>query len=110
MSNRQDNKQNNSEPLKIWIWSLITVFFFGLFSYGYCVRGTIVNIVARQNMDSQISVLHSKVSVLEAQYLKAKNNITPELAQNLGFVAVIDQKFVISEVKVPSLSLVNTSN
>lgn len=57
-------------------------------------------------MESELSVLDSKVIQLEAEYIKAKNSITGELAQSLGFVEASDQKFVTRKVKNPGLSLV----
>jgi len=42
------------------------------FSYGYCVRGAIVNIVARESMEKDLSTLNSKVLDLESKYIKAK--------------------------------------
>ena len=107
MTIRKDKRINNSEPLKVWIWSLLGVFVFCLFSYVYLVRGAIVNIVARQNMETNLAVLSSKVSDLETQYIKAKNDVTPELAQSLGFIAVSDanQKFVTRNTKASGLSV-----
>ena len=101
---------NNSEPRKVWIWSLLGVFVFCLFSYVYLVRGAIVNIVARQAMETNLSALDSRVADLEAQYIKAKNNVTPELAKSLGFVAVADsnQKFVMKNAKASGLSLLTS--
>jgi hypothetical protein len=106
----KNKKINNSEPLKKWFWSLVMVFVFCLFSYGYYVRGAIVNIVERQNMETEISVLNTRVVNLESEYIKAKNNITPELAANLGFVPVSNTKFVVKSVNAPSLSLITNSN
>jgi hypothetical protein len=109
MFKRKNKKINNREPLKIWFWSLIGIFIFCIFSYGYCVRGTIVNIVERQNIENEISVLNSKINDLESEYIKAKNNITPELATSLGFVSVSTHKFVTKSVKNPGLSWVNNN-
>lgn len=106
MSKRKEKRINNCEPTKIWFWFLSGVFFLGLFSYGYLVRGTIVDIVARQNMENQISTLSSKVLNLESEYIKVKNNITPTLAQNLGFVSVTTQKFITRDIKTPGLSMI----
>jgi len=94
MFNKKNTISNNREPLKIWVWSLVSVFVFCIFSYIYLVQGAIVNIVARQNMETELSALNSKVVDLETQYMKAKKTITPELAQGLGFVVVSNQKFV----------------
>ena len=107
----QKNKitNNNSESLKRWIWSLISVLVFCLFSYGYFVRGAIVNIVERQSMETEFSILNSKVSSLESDYIKTKNNITPELATTLGFVPVSNQKFVTRTIQNSGLSLLTKS-
>ena len=112
MFNRKDKKINNSEPLKVWVLSLLGLSVFCLFSYVYLVRGAIVNIVARQNMELSLASLDSKVAVLEAEYFKAKSNVTPELAHKLGFVTVsdADQKFVMRDTKVLGLSLLTTGN
>lgn len=109
MSNRKRKNNNSIEPLKIWFWSLIGIFVFCLFSYGYCVRGAIVNIVTRQNMESELSLLDSKVIQLESEYIKVKNSITSELAQGLGFIEASNQKFVTRKVKNPGLSFVAPS-
>ncbi len=106
----KNKKINNCEPLKKWFWSFVMVFVFCLFSYGYCVRGAIVNIVERQNMETEISALNTKVVKLESEYIKAKNNITPELAANLGFVALTNTKFVAKSVNTPGLSLITNEN
>jgi hypothetical protein len=107
MSKRKDKRINNSEPLKMWIWSLTAIFVVCLFSYVYFVRGAIVNIVERQNMEKTLATLTSQVSDLESQYIIAKNSVTPELAKSLGFVAVSDsnQKFVVRDTKVSGLSV-----
>ena len=106
MSTRDDKRINNREPLKIWFWSLIGVLFLCLFSYGYLVHGAIVDIVKRQSMETNISLLNSRVLGLESDYIKINNNITPALAQSLGFVAISNQKFVTRDITNPGLSLV----
>lgn len=107
MSNRREKRKNNIGPSKIWFWSLAMVFLFGLFSYGYCVQGSIVNIVARQNVENKISILDTRVLELEAQYIKAKNGVTRDLAENLGYIEIANQKFVTRKATDLGLSLVN---
>lgn len=107
---REKRIDSNREPVKFWFWSLVVVFSFCLFSYGYLVRGAIVNIVARQNMESEILALNSNVIKLESEYIKLKNSITLELAQNMGFVNVSAQKFVTKAVKSPGLSVLTAGN
>lgn len=108
MTLRRDKRINNSEPLKIWFWSLVGVIVFCFFTYGFLVRGVIVNVVERQNMENELSALNSKVSALESVYIKAKNDITPELAGNIGFVTATKQEFVMREENKPGLSLLTS--
>jgi len=108
LTKRKKIIKNNREPLKRWVWSLITIFFVCIFSYGYFIREMTVNVVTRVAMESELSSLNSKVSNLESEYIKARNNITLEKAQSMGFVTVVNQKFVNKDVKNPGLSLLTT--
>lgn len=105
-----DKKIDNSGSTKGCFWCLIFVLFCSLFSYGYCVRGAIVNIVERQNIESNLSILSTRVAGLEAEYIKAKGAITPELAANLGFISQANKKFVVKTTNTPGLSLITNAN
>ena len=105
MSKRYNKRIDNSEPQRVWFWSLVGVLFICIFSYGFCVRGAIVNIVNRQSMESELSALNTKVLNLESEYIKAKNAVTLEKAYSLGFIAVSNQKFVTRSTKNPGLSV-----
>ncbi len=107
------NKQKrikNDQPAKVWFWLLSFVFLFAILSYGYCIRAAIVSVVVRQDMQSELSTLSTKVIDLEAKYIKIKSSITEELARELGFVPVKNQKFVTRKTAASNLSLVVTSN
>jgi hypothetical protein len=111
MFSRKQKKINNCEPTKVWIWSLLGVFAFCFFSYGYCVRGAIVNIVNRQNMETELTSLSSRVISLESDYIKAKNEVTEEFAYQLGFISPeANQKFVIRGTEALGLSLAVPGN
>ena len=96
---------SNDEPLKVWFWSLTAVLILCLFSYSYLVRGVIVDVVARQNIEGQLSSLNTQVLNLESEYLNLENGLTLDKAQTLGFVAAPSQKFVMRNTDNPSLSL-----
>ena len=74
-------------------WTLFSVFVFFLVSYGVLVNNTIMNAVAKQNMEKEMATLNSDVNSMEFNYLNMKNNITMERALSLGFVAVSEEKF-----------------
>ncbi len=94
MTLSKNNRINNQDKTRVLFWSLIIMICFCVFSYGYFVRTTIVNIVTRQTMEKELSLLSSKVLSLESEYVKVKNNVTLEQAQNSGFVSALNQKFV----------------
>lgn len=88
---RKTNNDNNSKKC-FWFFSVLIIF--SLFSYGYLVRSTIINIVERKNMESKFFALNSEIIDLESDYIKTKSSITQELAYNLGFIFSNDKKFV----------------
>jgi hypothetical protein len=94
MTLTKNNRINNQEKTKVFFWCLILSICLCVFSYGYLVRTTIVNIVTRENMEKELALVSSKVLSLESEYVKVKNNVTLEQAQNSGFIQASNQKFV----------------
>ena len=87
-------------------WSLFSVFFILLFTYGYLVNSTILNAVSKQKMQSEMVSLNSNLNSLEFEYLNLKNKITIDYAATLGFVPVTYDKFAsISSSDSKSLSI-----
>lgn len=99
----------NFEIQKMLFYCLLFILASSLLSYGYLIRGTIVNIVERQTMITELAIANSNVLELESQYIKAKNNIDLELAKELGFISAPVQKFVIRNTKMPALSVLDNS-
>jgi cell shape-determining protein MreC len=64
------------------------------FLYGYFINQTILNVVARKNIEADLIELGSEVSSLEVEYIKLKNKIDLEFAHSLGYKDVSDIKFV----------------
>jgi hypothetical protein len=64
------------------------------FLYGYFVNQTILNVVARENIETKLIELSSEVSSLEVEYIKLKNKIDLEFAYSLGYSDVSNVKFV----------------
>ena len=110
MSKKFKKRIDNNESQKICFWLFLGIFCLCLFSYGYLVRGAIVNVVERQNMENDLSALNSSVLNLESKYFELKNNVTPELAESLGFVTVSNKKFVNKDIKASGISLLTNNN
>ena len=77
------------------VWGLFLVFALLLVSYGFLVNRTILNAVAKQNLEKQMSALNSSVDSLEFTYLNMENTITMDLATAKGFVAVAEDNFAV---------------
>lgn len=87
-------------------WILFFVFASLLISYGFLVNHAIMNAVAGQKLESQMSALDSNVDSLESSYLSMENNITMQLALSEGFVSVSENDFaVIDPARSSALSL-----
>ena len=87
-------------------WSLFSVFFVLLFTYGYLVNSTILHAVSKQNMQSQMVSLNSNLNDLEFQYLNLKDKITIDYATTLGFVPITYKDFAsISSSEGKTLSI-----
>ena len=76
-------------------WSLFFVFALLLVSYGFLVNKAILNAVAKQNLESQMSSLNSNVDSLESTYLSMENSITMDLALRNGYVQVPEDNFAV---------------
>lgn len=107
---KKKNKKINSSQPKAYFWILVSIFFFCLFSYGYMVQASIVNVVDRQAMEEEISLLNSNILDLECSYIKSKNAINLELASDLGFIPGNSQKFVTRNSSNLGLSLITNNN
>lgn len=77
------------------VWSLFLVLALLLVSYGFLVNKTILNAVAKQNLEQQMSSLNSNVNSLEFTYLSLENSITMDLALSKGFVTVAEDSFAV---------------
>ena len=75
-------------------WALAALLV-GLFvSYSFMIHQTIRNVAERQKLETEMSVLHTKIGELEFKYISMRNDITIDRAYELGFNDVMETKFV----------------
>jgi hypothetical protein len=87
-------------------WAAFSMLALLLVAYGFLMQRTILNAIAKEHMQENITALNTEVNTLEFQYLGMKNSITPDLARARGFVAVAKDQFAkISSPETLSLSL-----
>ncbi len=66
-------------------WTLLGVLLLSLGFYMYCIRATVNNVVARQDLEAESSGLTLSIGSEEFQYITKRNEITLALAYSLGF-------------------------
>ena len=110
MSHKTDKRIIRNEPLKIWFWGILTLILLCALSYSLLFKTVMSNIIGRENMDSQFSMINSRIVQLETEYIRTKNDITSELAGNIGFITAPKQIFVSSKAPVSGLSLLTSDN
>lgn len=73
---------------------LVIICLLSLFTYIYAINATARNVAVRQNLEKQITDLSTNLDSLEFTYIALKNNVTLELAYQLGFREVKSPLYV----------------
>lgn len=63
-------------------------------TYGFFLKQTIAVVVERRAIEDARSELAARVSMLEAEYIRAADGITLRLAQEHGFTVIAPTRFV----------------
>ena len=79
---------------KTIFWSLVGILFISFFFYMYCVRATIHNVVARQELEGEISSLTLSIGNKEFQYITKRNSINLDTAYAMGFKDVTAKTYI----------------
>ncbi len=95
---------------KIITWTLLFTIVFSFVSYIYLVNRTVLNVVAREEVETVLSTLGTKVSELEFKYISLKNVVTMQYAYDRGFTKIDEGRDVYFAVRSGSRDLsVNTT-
>lgn len=70
----------------------LLVCLFGL--YVYFVSVSVLHVVMQQEVERNITALHSEISKLEAEYIKAQHAMSNDIASLQGYVEVSDKIFI----------------
>ena len=74
--------------------------------YVYLIGASVVHVVARKEVDQEITALRSRAGELESVYLELGETISAEAISRLGFVAAPSQKTYIAAAPT-NLALAN---
>ncbi len=73
---------------------LVVLFIVICGTYGFLLKQTVASVVERKSLELEKSELASRVSALEADYIRAADTLTLSRAHELGFVTTTDVRFV----------------
>lgn len=94
MKQRKQIKAHTEESRLFYgaLFCLVSVFF----AYVYFVSTSVMNVVMRKEVDTQIAELSTNVSGLEATYIDMQHKVSNDIASLQGFV-VADKKIFIDK-------------
>jgi hypothetical protein len=96
------NLYNLNERALFYILASVLVVVFML--YAYLVNRTILNVVAREQTQKQITSLSSSIGNLEFKYITAKNSVTLDLAHSKGFIDSNSTTFIARKANSSTLT------
>lgn len=68
---------------------------FSLFAaYVYCVSASVVHVVIRKEINTEIAQLNSDISTLESKYIARQHAVSREIARREGFVSATNKVFL----------------
>ncbi len=65
--------------------------------YIYFLSVSVLNVVIRQEIDTEIRDTHTKLSELESRYISAKTKVTEDAAAARGFTKTTEKTFVVKK-------------
>ena len=92
---------------KLIFWALLAGVVILASTYMYMINRTVWNVLARQQAETQIVSINSKLSAVEYTYIASKNKVTMQLAQSMGFEPISSNQsiFVTRDVAAKSVAL-----
>lgn len=85
----------------------VTISVLSLIVYVYAINQTVRNIVMRQKIQSELSVLTSNIGEMEFKYISLQNSIGLNKAYAMGFKDISSNTFVSRE---PSVAFAGSRN
>ncbi len=78
-------------------WFLASVCLISLGAYVYAVNATAHHVAMRAELEREAVELHTELAELEFQYIKLKNEVTIDVARELGFTEVQNPLYIARE-------------
>lgn len=85
---------NTIEKEKIAFSVLLVALLATALLYAYFVNQTVLNVVARKNIEENMTQTHARIGEMEFEYMKLKESLTIEKAFALGLEVNENKRFV----------------
>lgn len=76
--------------------------------YVYFVSASVLHVVMREEVERRTSELHSEISRLEADYIRAQHSVSQDIATLQGYVSA-EEKIFIGRSSVTAVALSETN-
>lgn len=93
--------QNNTRTL---ITALLILALLLAALYGVLVRSAVLNVVEREQVEAEITRLVTHIGELEFDYIDQKNDVTIDLAYEMGYSDITDTSYISRNSAVSVLS------
>lgn len=100
-------EQLHTDYGKFALWGACGVIMSLLFTYSYFLNASVWNVVERKNAEKEISIVGSRVALLEAEYFSETDNLTLATAKSLGFFESKETRFAVRGGEVQNTLTVN---
>lgn len=90
--------------------ALVFVIFILAGLYWYFISKSIINVIIREKLNSDIAAVNETISELETQYISHKNAIGIEFAKSAGFKNLTEKKFITRKSLAKNSVTLNIEN
>ncbi len=92
--NKKVVKLNKVQKDKLYVVSAFSLLATLFALYIYFVSVSVVHVVIQQEIEQNISALHSEISSLEADYIAAQHTVSADIASLQGYVEASNKIFI----------------
>lgn len=77
-----------------WLYATVLFVLSVFFAYIYFVSASVVHVVMRKEVDTQIAAVSSELSELEGNYIEAQHAVSEEIASMQGYTLTDEKIFI----------------
>lgn len=101
---KQNTKQHMIDTQNVAIVCTFTFVLILFAAYVYFVSASVLHVVMRQEVERQMSTLHTDIATLEAKYIQAQHAVSKDIASLQGYVET-EEKIFLDRSTVAAVAL-----